>query len=75
VLSWSPVIGAVSYNYCYDLIDNGLCDTSWSNTNGTSVVLGGLAPATAYHWQVVAIKPPGAVIADAGIWWHFTTSP
>ena len=28
-LTWTLSSGAVDYEYCYDTIDNGACDTSW----------------------------------------------
>jgi hypothetical protein len=34
-----------------------------------------MVPGTTYYWQVVAIKPPGALLADGGVWWSFTTTP
>jgi hypothetical protein len=75
VMSWTAVSGALSYNYCVDLIQNNFCDTTWTNTAGTTALVTGMVPGTTYYWQVVAIKPPGALLADGGVWWSFTTTP
>jgi hypothetical protein len=73
-LTWGKSTYADSYEYCYDTVDNDLCDTSWMPTTATSASLSGLSPATAYYWQVRAANSSAVVTdADDGAWWSFTT--
>src|SRR5262249_46359560 len=72
-LSWSPAVGATSYEYCFDTSDNGSCDTSWTSTAATSAVVA-LNQATTYFWQVRARNDIGLIYADSGAWWNFATA-
>jgi len=66
---------AMSYEYCYDTIDNGTCDSSWmDNGLNTSVYIKGLSHWNTYYWQVRAINGLGETYANDGIWWWFSTN-
>jgi hypothetical protein len=69
-------LGAFSYEFCYDTIDDNLCGTSWTDVglNG-SLTLYGLEFDTTYYYQVRAVNPGGTTYANAGDWWAFTTQP
>lgn len=74
-LSWGASSSATSYEYCYDTINNNGCDGVWISTGtNTSIGLSGLANSATYYWQVRAINAGGAVQADGGSEWSFTTS-
>ncbi len=76
-LSWGSSSGAVSYEYCFDTVNNGLCDSSWINA-GTSTTVdpsGIFMPGTTYYWQVRAVNAIGPTDADGGTWWSFSTIP
>jgi hypothetical protein len=76
ILSWSQSSGAKGYSYCYDTVDNNVCDTSWISTGpSTSTYLGVLSEATTYYWQARAAKSGVSTDADGGTWWSFTTQP
>ena len=73
-LSWAASTNAASYFYCVDTSANNVCNASWVDVGtATSVTLAGLAPATAYSWQVAAVNGTGTTIADGGTSWTFTT--
>jgi hypothetical protein len=73
-LSWGTSAYSASYAYCYDTIDNDLCDTSWTTTTGKAASLSGLNLNTQYYWQVQASNTSATVTgADGGAWWSFTT--
>jgi hypothetical protein len=73
-LVWGASAYAASYAYCYDTLDNDLCDTSWTSTTGLAASLSGLSLNTQYYWQVQATNASAAVIdADGGAWWSFKT--
>jgi len=72
-LNWAASNGATSYEYCVDTTNNNSCDTGWTSTAGTSVGIGGLNSSTTYYWQVRARNAAGAIEADNGKWWNFTT--
>ena len=74
VMSWSPSSGAALYLYCYDTVNDNLCDTNWTVTYATSASVYGLSPSATYYWEVEAVKPPGASFADNGSWWRFSPS-
>jgi len=74
VLSWGAVSGASYYLYCYDTVNNNICDASWINSTQTSVTINSLSRGMTYYWQVLVIKPSGALFADNGVWWNFTTT-
>jgi hypothetical protein len=76
-LSWGFHADAGPYDYCLDTSDNSNCDTTWVSVGSSiirSVTLSGLTPGKTYYWQVRSRYPAGAVEANAGTWWHFTTS-
>jgi hypothetical protein len=70
-LSWQPSSNTVTYEYCYDDINNNACDTNWVSVSGTSAALGGLINSSTYYWQVRAINPGGTTYANSGAWWNF----
>jgi hypothetical protein len=72
-LIWEESSYAANYAYCYDTSNNGLCDTSWITTTGTTASLSGLSLNTAYYWQVRAANTADVIDADGGEWWSFTT--
>ena len=71
ILKWAASAGATSYEYCYDRINNNVCDTSWITAPATTVTLSNLSNNTIYYWQVRAINLGGAVYANVGAWWNF----
>jgi hypothetical protein len=72
-ISWEAGSGADGYEYCYDTIDNGACDSSWvSAGSSTSAGLSGLSNTKTYYWQVRAVNAAGSTEADGGAWWSFT---
>ncbi len=75
-LTWTPSIGATSYEYCYDTVDNGTCDGTWTPAwAGTSATVVGLESQTTYYWQVRANNAAGATYATGNMsaYWSFTT--
>lgn len=71
---WGPASGADSYEYCYDTVEDGVCNGSWSAAGtATSGALSGLDLGTTYYWQVRATNAFGTTYADGGTWWPFTT--
>jgi len=74
VLSWGAVNGASYFLYCFDIINNNNCDTYWTVTALNSVNISGLLPGTTFYWQVLVVKPSGAIFADNGVWWNFMTN-
>ncbi|MBV6396821.1 MAG: hypothetical protein HFACDABA_02423 [Anaerolineales bacterium] len=75
-LIWGSSPGAVSYEYCYDTLNNSVCDTGWvSNGLATGVPLSGLSMGTTYYWQARAINPIGTTYANGAVssFWSFTT--
>jgi photosystem II stability/assembly factor-like uncharacterized protein len=75
LLSWSAFSGANYYLYCYDLVNNNICDTYWITDYQVDATITSLTRGTTFYWQVVAIKSPGAYFADNGTWGYFSTSP
>ena len=74
VLNWGSSVGATSYEYCYDTIDNHECDGVWTSTGmNTNAAISGLYDDTTYFWQVRALNPFGSMYADGETWWSFTT--
>jgi M6 family metalloprotease-like protein len=81
-LSWGTSIGATSYEYCYDIVDNSQCDATWVSVGtSTSATLTGLRRNTTFYWQVRAVNGFGEVGADRHCpmcptydWWSFTTN-
>jgi 2',3'-cyclic-nucleotide 2'-phosphodiesterase/3'-nucleotidase len=72
-LSWEASFGATSYEYCYSSAP-GPCSAWHSVGTNTSVTLNDLAAGYTYYWQARAINPDGAVEANDGTWWSFTTT-
>ncbi|HQP44104.1 MAG TPA: hypothetical protein PLV66_10545, partial [Thermoanaerobaculales bacterium] len=73
-LSWTAAAAATGFEVCFDALDNGVCDTSWSNVGSAmSTQVGGLTGGTTYSWQVRAFNSYGSTEADEGTWWTFTT--
>jgi len=69
-LAWSNA-GATGYEYCVDTSNNDTCNTAWVNaTTNLSAVAAGLLNGTSYYWQA---RANGAIEADGGNWWTFTT--
>jgi hypothetical protein len=74
-LTWGSSSNATGYEYCYDTINNNLCDNAWVSSGlNTSVALSGLIPSTLYYWQVRAIGTDGITYANTTTWWSFTTA-
>ncbi len=74
-LSWQNPPRFISYEYCYDTINNGVCDGTWNSVFGSypATYQDGLALNTTYYWQVRANNSLGTTYADGGTWWSFTT--
>jgi hypothetical protein len=80
-LSWNSSPGATSYQYCIspNINDNncvflgGWKDvgnvTSYTLPNDPKFIWG-----NTYYWQIRASNGGGTTLADAGIWWTFTTA-
>jgi len=72
-LSWTASTGALSYEYCADTTNDGMCDGSWTrSSSGLTATVEGLAPLTQYFWQVRATNLAGATDADAATWGTFS---
>jgi hypothetical protein len=64
--------GAIRYEYCYDTVNNNICDASWlSAGTNTSVQIGSLTNNTTYYWQIRAIDAVQNVIYPPLGWWSF----
>ncbi len=73
-LAWSASAGVARYDYCFDTVNNNLCDGAWlSAGTATSATLPQLTYNTPYYWQVRAVNSYGDVQADDGTWWAFRT--
>jgi hypothetical protein len=73
-LSWQLALRATSYEYCFDTINNGSCDTAWVTAPLTQgAVTSQLAAATTYFWQARAVNSAGSTLAN-GAWWSFRTT-
>jgi len=73
VLSWGASSNATSYQYCFDTVNDNLCNTTWVTVSSTSVTISGLLSRKTYYWQVRAVNATGTTNANAGAWWRFTT--
>ena len=73
-LQWNSSVGATDYQYCFDTVNNNICDTSWHGTYDTHAQLTGLLLGAKYYWQVRANNMAGTIYADNGVWWSFTIS-
>jgi len=72
-LTWAAGSNADSYEYCFDTVDNDVCDASWENVgDGLIVGLGTVTNNRTYYWQVRAGNDAGETYADGGTWWSFT---
>ena len=77
-LYWSSSTGRTAYEYCIDIVNDGICTGSWIN-NGIqrSVILGDLSAGTTYYWQVRAVNSSGTTYANGSETsvWTFATIP
>lgn len=73
VLSWSSSNLATSYRYCYDTVNDNICDTSWVSVTNLMATINDLAYDMQYYWQVVAVNTSGSVQADYSTWFSFHT--
>jgi hypothetical protein len=74
ILSWEASSDVDHYEYCYNIDNDDICNTSWQNvgTNTSSGMIE-LNYATTYYWQVRAVNAVGEIDANDGTWWSFTT--
>jgi hypothetical protein len=78
MLSWQPSSGALTYQYCYDTIDDGACTGTWTTTGSTNVALPVLTSGVNYYWQVRASNAAGFTYAngsDTAFWSFHTNTP
>lgn len=78
-LHWDSTVGAIDYEYCFDMYDNDYCDggwtgTYWLGTYDTDAALKKLPAGTTFYWQVRANNMAGSTYANNGEWWSFTTA-
>ena len=74
-LSWQASVGATSYQYCVDTVNDNLCGGTWVSTGtARTVKLSGLISKVKYYWLVRAVNTGGTTSANAGTWWAFTTA-
>jgi hypothetical protein len=71
-LTWGTSSGATGYDYCFDKVNNGTCDSVWNSTTGTSAAIT-LSSGTTYYWQVRAKSGATTTQANDGTWWSFVT--
>ncbi len=75
-ISWGIASNVANYAYCYDTINNNVCDTGWQSIGtATSASLSGLGSGTNYFWRVRASNPSGDTYANNDTWWTFSTQP
>ena len=74
-LSWQDSAGAVGYEYCYDMVNDGVCaGDRWIPSGTVALPPNDLVNNTTYYWQVRAIDAEGGITyADGGVWWSFKT--
>jgi YD repeat-containing protein len=73
-LSWAASSQALQYEYCVDATIDGSCAGPRMPLGSTlGVSLSGLAPNTAYEWQVWARNSAGATASNGDAWWTFKT--
>ena len=72
VLSWGGGSDAGYYLVCYDTVNNNSCDRFWTAVYTTSTTISGLDPGAIYYWEVVAVRPSGALFLDNNNWWSFS---
>ncbi len=63
-LSWQASLGAASYEYCFDSVDDNACKLWISTDKDTSATLTGLDLDTTYYWQVRANNDFGTTYAN-----------
>ena len=76
VLAWQSSAGATSYEYCYDTVDDGACNGTWTPAwTSTSAVADRFDAGRTYYWQVRAHNAAGTTYADgaSAAWRTFTT--
>jgi hypothetical protein len=74
VLSWTASSGSqVHYEYCLQTTDCTPTSTWQLAGTNTSISISGLVYGTTYNWQVRAVNALGAIYADLGTSWKFTT--
>ena len=74
-LTWAASTGATSYEYCYDSSRNSVCNGAWVSVGANrTATIGGLGSRLNYEWQVRAVNTAGLRLANAGIWWRFTSA-
>jgi hypothetical protein len=78
-LFWNGSLGAIDYEYCFDIFDNGVCDTEWTGTYwlgtyNTNAALQNVPAGTTFYWQVRANNMAGTTYANNGTWWSFQTA-
>ncbi|MGE3957264.1 MAG: hypothetical protein AB7H96_11140 [Vicinamibacterales bacterium] len=74
-MSWNPSIGAVTYEFCIDQVNDNVCGGTWRNM-GTALsrTIQDIGSRT-FYWQVRAVNPGGTTTADGGTWFRFTGAP
>jgi hypothetical protein len=72
-LQWGASSGAISYEYCYDTINDGICSEWINNDTSTGEVLNNLSTLTTYYWHVRAKNEFGVTYSDGNTWSAFTT--
>ena len=76
-LTWEASQGATYYEYCFDTIDNGVCDFYWLSTGtNTSQGVAGLFYGYQYFWHIRARNAYGTTYADGSstAWRSFTVA-
>jgi hypothetical protein len=74
-LKWTASAGATSYEYCYDQLNNSVCDGTWTSAGSSlQVAISGLPRLTRYFWHVRARNSFGTTESSSGFWWNFTTN-
>jgi hypothetical protein len=70
--TWQPSTGALSYEVCYDTLNNNVCDTGWRAVgSATSAFLTEVKSGALYYWQVRARGGSNVIEANGGAWWSF----
>ncbi len=65
---WLSGTDATSCEYCFDTVDDGVCNGFWYEAGRW--VAAYTHPGTTYFWQV----RNGSTYADGGVWWSLTTA-